>query len=333
MARRGVSEVRGTSLIRTTRHFVNNGDGAELAVKRTFDDARPLLGRPTLIVPGYGMNSFIFGFHPEGLSLEETLASAGLDVYSADLRGQGRSRWLNATHDKFGLAELAVHDLAKVVDNVRDTTNKDVDLIGCSLGTALAFAYLAHHTSAPVGSVIALGGLVTWVEVPTLLSIAFASPRLAGALEFRGTRAIARRALPLLARTVPGLLSIYINPRSTDLSRAEEMVQTVEDPSATINLEIAHWIKARELTVGGVNVSQALASMRYPLMCVVAKNDGIVPVRTARGVYDQIGSSDKELLVVGDAAQPIAHADLFLSRGAQDKVFMPIANFLLSRAR
>ncbi len=317
----------------TTRHFVSNGDGAELAIKRVRREAETV-GRPVLIVPGYGMNSFIFGFHPEGFSLEESLAHAGLDVFSADLRGQGRSRWTDPSRVRpdHGLADLAVRDLPCVIEYVQRETGQNVDLIGCSLGTSLAFAYLAHNTDAPVGSVVTLGGLVTWIEIPTLLRVAFASERLAGAIRFKGTRALAAFALPLIARTLPSLLTIYINPRSTDLSRANEMVETVEDPSPRINLEIAQWIHARELVVLGVNVSRALPAMRYPLMCVVARNDGIVPERTAREVYERMGASDKQLLIVGDDDAPVAHADLFLSRGVQAKVFDPIAKFLVSRA-
>jgi esterase/lipase len=110
------------------------------------------------------------------------------------------------------------------------------------------------------------------------------------------------------------------------------MVQTVEDPHAGINREIAEWIGRRDLILRGVNVSAAIESMANPLMCVVAKEDGIVPEATARDVYERMGTRDKELLVIGgDPAHPIAHADLFLSKGAEARVFSPIAKFLLDR--
>jgi esterase/lipase len=110
------------------------------------------------------------------------------------------------------------------------------------------------------------------------------------------------------------------------------MIQTVEDPNPRVNREIAEWIGRRELIVRGVNVSRALARMRYPFLCVVARNDGVVPPETSRAIYEAIGSEDKVLFEVGDAKQPIAHADLFCSTGAQDKIFAPIAEFLLARS-
>jgi len=320
--------------LETEVHFVDNGAGYELAIKRISSSRTRPGSRPVILVPGYGMNAFVFGFHPSGLSLEESLAASGLEVWSAELRGQGKSRTLAGAGKRFGLGELAVDDLPVVVEYVREHTATGaakVDLVGCSLGTALSFAYLAHQAEPPVHSVVAFGGLVTWVKVHPLLRAAFASPWIAGKVELSGTRALARFALPAIARMAPSLLSIYLNVKSTDIRRADELVQTVEDPNSLVNEEIAHWIKARELTVRGVNVSQALGAMQFPLLCVVAKDDGIVPEATARDVFDSIGATDKELLVVGGGPRPIAHADLFLSEGAQDRIFAPVAEFLLFR--
>src|SRR6185437_13198294 len=100
-------------------------------------------GRPVLIVPGYGMNSFIFGFHPQGPSLVESLAARGLEVWTVDLRGQGLSIRTNGS-TRYGMAELAVEDLGTAIKHVlanTTTASTTLDLVGCSLGTALAFAH------------------------------------------------------------------------------------------------------------------------------------------------------------------------------------------------
>jgi pimeloyl-ACP methyl ester carboxylesterase len=313
--------------------FVSNDCGWDLAVRRVSSAPSVKGARPVLIVPGYGMNSFIFGFHPAERSLEATLAHHGLVVYAADLRGQGRSRRAEAASDEYGMAELAIDDVGAVIDHVRKREGVDsVDLVGCSLGTSLAFGHLAHRGSNKVGSFVSLGGLVRWVEVPKVLKVAFAWPALVGMVKMQNTRKFARHALPFVTRTFPRLLSLYVNASSSDLARASEMVQTVEDPHAGINREIAEWIARRDLILRGVNVSTAIESMDNPLLCVVAKEDGIVPEATSRDVYDRIGAKDKELLVIGgDASHPIAHADLFLSKGAEARVFSPIAKFLLDR--
>lgn len=288
--------------------------------------------RPVLIVPGYGMNSYIFGFHPRGPSMVDVLAARGLEVWTVDLRGQGRSIRARG-NNRYGLADLAIEDLGAAIAHVlahTATGATELDIIGCSLGTALAFAHVACVPKAPVHALVSMAGLVTWKGAHPIVRFAFGSPYLVGLMRLRNTRQLARFALPVVARVAPSLLSVYLNHRSTDLTQAAKMVQTVEDPHPVINREIAQWIKRGDLVVRGVNVSQKLSSMTFPFFCVVANDDGIVLPVTSRHTYDVIGSETKRLLVVGDPEQPIAHADLFLCTGAQNRIFAPIADFLLA---
>ncbi|MCL2725831.1 MAG: alpha/beta hydrolase [Polyangiaceae bacterium] len=312
-------------------HFlVDNGVGWRLAMTRTTSKVAPGT-RPVLIVPGYGMNSFIFGFHPGGPSLIECLAARGLEVWTVDLRGQGKSIRAFGTA-RYGIAELALEDVGVAIRHVLATTTTgagDVDLIGCSLGTALSFAHVACVPSAPVHAIVSMAGLVTWKAVHPIVRLAFGSPRLIGMLRFKNTRRMARIALPIIAKVAPAVLSVYLNHRSTDLSQASRMVQTVEDPHPMMNREIAEWIARGDLIVRGVNVSEKLRELTHPFFCIVANDDGIVLPSTSRHTYDVMGSTNKQLLMIGDREMPIAHADLFLCRGAQERIFMPIADFLL----
>lgn len=314
-------------------HLVDNHAGFRLAMTRFVGDDPPR-GHPVLVVPGYGMNSFIFGFHPKGPSLVESLVARGLEVWTVDLRGQGRSI-RGAGKNRYGLADLAVDDLGAAIRHVLARTKtqaKELDLVGCSLGAALAFAHVACVPGAPVHAMVSMAGVVTWKELHPVVKLAFGSARVAGLVRITNTRRFARLALPVLVKLAPSLLSIYLNHESTDLSQSARLVQTVEDPHPVINREIAEWIRRGDLVVRGVNVSAALSSMRYPFLCVVAAHDGIVMPRTARHAYDVIGSAEKELLVVGDDELKIAHGDLFLCHGAQERVFTPIAAFLAKHA-
>lgn len=311
--------------------FVDNRAGFRLAVTRTRASTE-VRGRPVLIVPGYGMNSFIFAFHPNGPSLVASLAARGLEVWTVDLRGQGRSIRGDGSV-RYGLADLAIDDLTAVIEHVLATTKttmKQLDLIGCSLGTALSFAHVACVPSAPVHAIVSMAGLVTWRGAHPVVRVAFRSRRLAGLFRMRQTRRFARIALPVLSRVAPSVLGVYLNGESTDLSQASRMVQTVEDPHPVINREIAEWIRRGELVIRGVNVSQKLPEMKHPFFCVVANDDGIVLPQTSRHTYDTIGSETKRLLFVGEEGMPIAHADLFLCTGAEERVFSPVADFLLA---
>ncbi len=311
-------------------------DGWLLSMRRTTSSAPQGLTataprRPVLIVPGYGMNSFIFGYHPRGRSIEGHLAWRGHEVWSVDLRGQGRSRPSpGAAPARFGLADLALVDVNAAVRHVLEHTRTGattVDVIGVSLGAALMFAHAVVNRDERLGSLVSFGGPLRWERVHPALALAFRSPALAGALPFRGTRALARLALPLLAK-VPSLLSVYLNPAISDVSRAEELVKTVEDPVPQVNREIAEWIRDRDLTVRGVNVTEGVTALENPLLCVVAMGDGIVPPETARSPFGLSKARSKHVLEVGHAGMRVAHADLFISNDAHSLVFDPVARWL-----
>lgn len=319
-----------SATLRIDRHEVHNGDGWMLGLRRTVDPRAPGTGRnPLLIVPGYGMNSFIFGFHPTGPSMEAALAARGFEVWSVDLRNQGTARAVGGT-TRYTMEDLVLRDLAAAVRGVlerSDTGAEQVDLVGCSLGASLMFAYAVCAPDARAHRLVSMGGPVRWVKMHPLLKVLFRSPRLAGAIPVRGARRLAGAALPLLER-VPWALSVYLHPEIVDMSRAQELIQTVEDPAPRMNRDIAEWVGRRDMLIRGRNVSEGVTSLRNPLLTVVANADGIVPRETALWPHQNIASPRREVLEVGTAEVPIAHADMFVSRHAPDWVFSRLADWL-----
>lgn len=320
--------------MRSVEHFIPNHDGWHLALTQTWDEATLRKdSRPVLIVPGYGMNSFIFGYHPRGTSLEGALAEGGLEVWRVDLRAQGSSRSVGGG-DVYGLADLAVTDLGAAIDAVLDRTKTGAStaaVIGASLGGSLLFGHVAAVPHHKVGTMVSVGAPVRWVKIHPLLRAAFGSPRLVGLVRFRRSRELAAFFLPHVLAHTPWLLSVYMNPEHVDTSALKELVRTVEDPNRYVNREIAQWIRTRELVIRGATVSRALAGMSTPLLCVVAKADGIVPPETAAFPYHAIGSPDRTLLEVGTDTLKLAHADLFISNHAHERVFAPVRDWLLER--
>lgn len=309
----------------------DDGEGWQLDLVRWIDDAHFDPGRPPVVlVPGYGMNTHVLGFHPEGLSMIEYLARRGFEVWAANLRGQGGSRRVSGRR-RIGFRELALVDVPTVLDTVgRETlsTRPDVHAVGASLGATYLYAHLAHHPSDHgLASLVSIGGPLRWDRIHPLLKAAFASPGLVGAIPFFGTRRLARAVLPLVRRH-PWLLAIYMNADLIDLSFAEELVQTVEDPHPWLNRQLALWIRTRDLQVGGVNVTEALREIALPVMCILANADGIVPPEAVLAVREVMPESPVDVLEVGDQDLWFAHADLFVSRHAQAEVFAPLAEWL-----
>ncbi|MFO0727497.1 MAG: alpha/beta fold hydrolase [Myxococcota bacterium] len=320
--------------MRSVRHIVDNGVGWHLSLSeahdsRTFD---PGLA-PVLIVPGYGMNSFIFGYHPDGESLEAHLIRSGFEVWKADLRGQGSAVRLKGSR-RFGLKDLALTDLDAILRAVRERTRSKhhrVHVIGASLGGTLMMTHAVIRGADAYASMVTMGSPIRWVDVHPLVKVAFRSPALAGAVSIRGTRRLATALLPVLAEHAPSLLSMYLNPAITDTAQAEQMAKTVEDPSRHLNREIAAWIQQKDLVIEGINVAEGLRAIRAPFLCIAASADGVVPVRTAEFAYQQVGSPQKTLIQAGAGEVKMAHADLFVSREAKARVFEPMSTWLRHR--
>ncbi|MBW2455048.1 MAG: alpha/beta fold hydrolase [Deltaproteobacteria bacterium] len=315
--------------------YVATADGWSLRLRRTlspkhFDERT----EPLLIIPGYGMNSFIFSYHPRGTSMERCLAEGGYEVWALDLRGQGQSRPERSRAGKASLRNYAAIDLPAGIERVLSSTKtraRQVVLIGCSLGGTLVYGYLALHRNHRVSRLITMGAPLRWVEIHPALRLAFGSPMLVGAVRLSRTRTLVRGALPLLLR-VPKLLSLYMNTATIDLRHISELTETVEDPDPAINRDIAVWVGNRDLEIEGVNVTKAMANVELPLLVVLSNRDGIVPEQTALSVVDQWGGRDVEVLKVGDEQDWYAHANLFVADDAPARVFDPILRWLRRQA-
>lgn len=313
--------------------FVENGAGWRLALHRHIVPDRLVTGgRPLVIVPGFAMNSFIFSYHPRGPSLVEYLARRGHEVWTIDLRAQGACQ-RQGGHRWFGLADLGLTDLSVALEAVlrHSTLGADaVDAIGCSLGGTFVFMQAAWRPDAPIARLVNIGGPLRWERVHRLVRAAAAAPGVYAFVPLRGTRAIARRLLPIAAR-IPGALHLYLHPAICDLTDTDTLCRTVEDPAPRVNVEIARWIRRRDLFIDGRNLTADLARVDRPLLTIVANADGIVPPETVRSGHEAIGSSRRDLIVAGDAARPMAHADLFISDHAERAVFAPLADWLARR--
>lgn len=315
--------------------YVDNGDGWSLEL-RCYRDATTFDARlrPIVMIPGYAMNAFILAFHPTSHSMVSYLCQGGFEVWTANLRGQGGAR------DKgggrvFGLQHLSLVDLPVVFSHVQTHTRSEttqLDVIGCSLGASMVYGYLAHQADrrGVVASMVSMGGPFRWEQVHPLMKVAFVSSRLAGSVPIRGTRLLARGVVPLIKR-VPALLSIYMNANMIDLSVGDQLVNTIDDPVPHINRQMARWMKQRDLVLEGVNVTEALRGSTLPVFCVIANADGIVPPDTVLSPKWVFASDVVDSLEVGDSKDWFAHADLFISELAEERVFRPLLTWLLQQ--
>ena len=319
-------------MIETTRATFSNGEGWELVLKRTAAPERLQRNyRPLVIIPGYAMNSFIFGFHPSGLSMEAFLANEGFEVWSLHLRNQGEARCRGGSQ-LYGVKDLVMTDIRLAIEEIliHTATSQDrVDLLGASLGGALMCAYITMCADHRAHSLVGLGAPLRWETIHPLLRIAFASPKLVGMIPMPDTRPMVQRIFPIIRR-FPSLLKIYMHPELTDESRIGEMIATVDQPNRKLNREMALWLNHGDLVLEGINITEAMRHHHNPILCILANADGIVPPDTARSLLTYAGSHTKTLLEIGDAQKRFAHADLFISHDAPSLVFQPMSHWLKS---
>ncbi|MFN7950097.1 MAG: hypothetical protein U0610_00075 [bacterium] len=315
--------------------YVPNGAGWELKLKRVVspEHLRPGLN-PLAIIPGYGMNAFIFGYHPSGESMEEFFARRGFEVWSLYLRKQRGTRRHGGT-TRFGMGEVAITDLRAAFDHIGSVTSTGasrIDSIGCSLGGTYQYIHATMVPANRMGAIVSIGSPLAWHHVHPLIKRLFGNPRIVGSVPFAFSSHLAELGFPLLKR-IPSVLKIYLHPEITDTSKISTLVKTIEDPIPQINREIAEWIRKRDLVVQGRNITRAMKHVTNPLLVVVANADGIVPEATVLSAFEASGATRKDVLRVGTDALRFAHADLFISRHSHEMVFEPIASWLESASQ
>ena len=325
--------------LREDNYTITTRDGWLLPMQRTlaptcFEPTR----RPVLITPGYGMNSFIFHYHPSGQSMVRCLAEAGFEVWTGSFRGQKASVKKRWRADRPSLRTLAEQDVPAMTAAVIARTQTEVprhharrvDLIGVSLGGAMTYAHLAMNPDNRVGAVITIGSPLRWEAAHPLLKVAFLSRFLIGLVPMKGSDRMARMFFPLLAR-VPGALSIYINVDHIDLDDAEQIMRTIDVPSRRINRHIAVWMRQKDMVLDGTNITDALGAVDKPLLVIHTNRDQIVPEQVSLSVVKAWGGSDITVLKIGDESDWYAHADLFMAPRAPELVFGPMADWLTAR--
>lgn len=287
-------------------------------------------GPPVLFVPGYGMNAWIVQYHPSGRSFADVLLQAGLDPWGVDLRGTSTSRRVRPTAPPPAFDDQATIDLPAALGYIRAATGHDrVHVIGCSLGGSLLFAHLALCPEPAVDRMVAIASPLTWEPSVARRAVA-ALLQTVGQVPLAGTRRLTRHLLPLAARAAPGLLSMYLNPRITDIRDPVALTRTVEDPMPAIHRALAQWMRS-ELRIGDRAVAPALQRFDRPMLVLYGSGDGIVPMGPALSVVRAVGGPVRVARVEHPSGEPVGHADLFISEIAPERVFEPTAAFLTER--
>jgi pimeloyl-ACP methyl ester carboxylesterase len=82
---------------------------------------------------------------------------------------------------------------------------------------------------------------------------------------------------------------------------------------------------------GTVSYTEALREIHTPSLVIVGRADELADPLVGRGVYERLGSADKELVIAGRAegfAADYGHVDLLIGPGARRDIFPRIEHWL-----
>jgi polyhydroxyalkanoate synthase len=306
---------------------------------------RPAEGRaraPVLLVHGYAQNRY--AWHLSRRSFSAYLVEAGYDVFTADLRGAGRSRALGAPAPRH-VEELVFEDVPAALDEIaRASGERSAFIIGHSLGAAIACA-VAGRSPERVRGVVTLAGLYFFAKKSRLLrALGGAATALREALPIH-----LRDDLPLPTDRVGRFLALsraawdsplsLLAPLSAWAPRSVEpevLVESIrrsfEPASLGITLCLARMAAGGAFCdTSGRCLLAPFERRSVPLLAACGACDSLIALEDARGAYDRSAARDKTLLYLDGSAEHgrgFGHIDIVMGREAPALVWPAIRAWL-----
>lgn len=313
-------------------HYARTDDGWKIAVNQYF--AAPKKGKkkrlPILICHGFTSNHLNWDL-TERHSLARTIAAAGYDVFSVDLRGSGNSdrpRWFSPRKWDWDFETYLNQDLPAALEKILKVTGeKKVHWVGHSMGGMLAYAFLQKEHAPKIKSAVILSSparLDQYKFVMPIWSIVSLLPVLHVGMLAKFVSPLAE-LLPFMQRTF-GNLEL---PRGYT---ARAMANTVEDVPMKLVGSFARWVKLGRIVLkDGLDVSEGLASIKTPMLFMVGTSDLTCIPKSVHEAFEAVGSKKKEFHWLGpDHGQQIeyGHQSVQFGRFSDKEVYPVIIDWL-----
>jgi pimeloyl-ACP methyl ester carboxylesterase len=359
----GVAQQLGApGAARSEPYTTKTKDGWTVVAHRFRPTAAPRPGAlPIILCHGLSYNASFWDLDPS-CSFVEFLTSQGYDVWVADLRGSGSStKWVAkldeapelvlgsavrrlsrgklaptgyATVDpKFGNWTLDHHiafDVPAFVELVRRVTGAaEVTWIGHSMGGIVAIAHLARSGNPGIGRLVTVGSQVTMPNGQ--IAVQF----LREMIETR-TRQLSGQlsAERLMAETRTSVHNLFFNQRNVLPAVYEALGTTATDvPSLGVMKQYMTLATEGELLDARkqFNYARALSNVRVPILVACGADDQFAPPAVQRYLYDNVGSTDKTLIVFGRSmgfAVDAGHDDALVGLNSRAQVYPVIESWL-----
>lgn len=280
---------------------------------------------PVLLVHGIAMNRQAFDFGVERYSIARFLSLAGLDCFTLDLRGHGRSR--RGPGRRWNLDTYLNEDLPAALEAIRAATGAEKVLyVGHSQGAILGMAACALHRERIAG-LVSLAGPAHFDAQPRLRKLVALRHLGLG----RGLRELARMVAPLSGFWHPSPLELSVNVRNMERPVYRRMLaNAIEDLQPGVLEQFAAFIREDSFRSmdGRVDYRALLPTCTQPALFVSAERDGLAPPSVVEAAFRAWGGPKRHWRCGRD----YGHADVLLGRNAPEVVFPAIREFLVENS-
>jgi pimeloyl-ACP methyl ester carboxylesterase len=315
-------------------------DGWALTVEH-FAPARGAIPRKRPVVLCHGVLANRRFFEVDGeASLPAVLARDGFDVWLVEMRGRhdaGAPGWYLGEHTYgYDIDAFVREDMdAMLAYVVAKTGAHDVAWVGHSLGGMIAYARLGAIGEPRIGALVTVGSpgffgpashhLLRFYEISPALALLPALP----------AESLASLEATLRVPFAPSMLTDTIFQTENIPPGTYRLLErvAVNDASKPELRQFLRGVLRGEFVSadGRVSYTESLAAIHAPALVVVGRADELADPLVGRGVFERLGSSDKELLVAGRAegfSVDFGHVDLLVGPAAQREIFPRIVRWL-----
>jgi len=286
-------------------------DGWDIVIDRHLPDQEPL----GVVITCHGMNMNAHNMDvSKDISLVGYLKERGYEVWNVDLRGVGRSRF---SYDKekldgdWSFDDYIRYDVPGILQHVTKRSGfEKVHWIGHSMGGMIMYAYLGSHPEEErIASVCTVGSPVVLIKDTITKALAYFGRFLVLFIKRLPTDRLAK-SVALLTIRLP--FGIYIcRPFNISGNAYRRCVYNALSPlSRGLVKQFSRWMltKTMDSEDGQWDYRQSLQDIQVPFCFVVGKSDQLAAEVNVRPAFEELGSSQKETVVV-----PFKYQDIHIT--------------------
>lgn len=310
---------------------------------------------PVVLCHGMALNHFFWNL-AEDVNFSGFLASKGFDVWTVDLRGNGKSKPANRFGDFqsadvdekkkeasnfWSVDDYAKYDIPAILNFVTEETGaKQVSWVGHSMGGMVMYVFLeTAEDVSKVKNFVALGSPVVLPNPANeiLRDMEGLQKSVDGLIDI-GLKGLRGTAIftPLTSGFNP-LDTLYFNRKNVDWDNIQRMyAHSLENIPRGVSQQMRELIASGEFKSYDktFNYAQNLEKISLPVLLVAAKGDALGSEYAVMTAYNRVASKDKTYRLFGTENKyrvNYGHCDMIFGETAPKEIYPYVASWLEKR--